>query len=85
MTWSRWAVVGDRLESSLSGRPGVDLTLWLSGDRVVWMARGYGRYSWLELIEHGSTPADLEGLSEAAAAAKEAAERWALARTGRPR
>jgi len=79
-----WYVVGDRLECSIGGRPGVDLTLWLAGDRIVWMAGGYVRAT-LEMIEHGSTPAGLEGLSDAAAAAKEAAERWALARTGRPR
>jgi hypothetical protein len=63
---------------------GADLTLWLSGNCVVWMVRGYSRGD-LEVIDHGSTPADLAGLSDAAAAAKEAAERWALARTPRPR
>ena len=83
MRYTRWVVVGGRLECTLR-RPGVDLTLWQAGDRVVWMARAYYRGT-LELIEHGSTPADLEGVSDAVAAAKEAAERWALARTERPR
>lgn len=77
-----WASVGGRLEATLRGG-NVDLCLWTVGDRIVWRSTAYPRADPL-VIEHGSTAHDLQGLSEAAAAALGSARRWVLASRSGP-
>lgn len=72
-----WVCIGGRLEATLRGG-NVDLCLWTVGDRIVWRSTAYPRADPL-VIEHGSTAHDLQGLSEAAAAAVGSARRWVLA------